>query len=158
MRTIDRRNNRRRTSGRGPRALARWLLALVVGLGGSGLGGDLQAEERDGVPGLLMPASSLGEPALVQNPELPPTPTTHPEVELFEPEPVVDFELEPEPPEPEPSFQVGPPLTPLNMPPLNINIKDNSKSDLGKLKIEPVTEWREMLDLLEKLLDDEGTS
>ena len=46
MRTIDRRNNRRRTSGRGPRALARWLLALVVGLGSSGLGETLWAQDR----------------------------------------------------------------------------------------------------------------
>ena len=47
MRTIDRRNNRRKTNGRGPRALARWLLTLAVGLGGTGLGETLWAGEGD---------------------------------------------------------------------------------------------------------------
>lgn len=46
MRTTDRRNNRRKTSGRGPRALARWLLTLAVGLGASGLGETLWAQDR----------------------------------------------------------------------------------------------------------------
>lgn len=52
MRTIDRRSNWRRTNGRRPRALARWLLTLVVGLGASGLGETLWAERalRVGAP------------------------------------------------------------------------------------------------------------
>lgn len=47
MRTIDRRSNWRRTNGRRPRALARWLLTLVVGLGASGLGETLWAQYKD---------------------------------------------------------------------------------------------------------------
>lgn len=65
MRTTDRRNNRRKTSGRGPRALARWLLALVVGLGGTGLGETLWAQDR-GIGQLPTTPTPAATPAPVE--------------------------------------------------------------------------------------------
>lgn len=64
MRTIDRRSNWRRTNGRRPRALGRWLLTLVVGLGASGLGETLWAQDRGfGIEG---PTTSAPDPVKIE--------------------------------------------------------------------------------------------